>query len=114
MGQEQRRFARVSQQLSAQCRPYGSLASTWRHVVTVDFSAVGTKFISDELLEPEAMVEFQLLLPGFHEPLVLRGRVIRSQPLPAGQMESAIEFMDVTPEAQERIDQMVRFLLGKG
>ena len=113
MGQEQRRFARVTQQLPAQCRSYGSLSSTWRNVMTADLSAVGVRFMGDELLDLESSVEFQLLLSTFHEPLVVRGRVVRSQMLPTGQVESAIDFMDMIPEQQERIDQMVRFLLGK-
>ena len=113
MGQEQRRFARVTQQLPAQCRSYGSLSSTWRRVVTADFSAAGVRFVGEELLDLESSVEFQLMLPGFHDPLVVRGRVVRSQLLPSGQVESAIDFMDATPEEQERIDQMVQFLLKK-
>ena len=110
MGMEQRRFQRIPESFRLQCRRAGSLAETWRHVTTLDLSAGGASFESEELYDPSDTLDIRIDLPNFRVPLLLRGRVIRSRPRPGGAMECGVEFVDMTPEQQGAIDELVQFL----
>ena len=110
MGEEQRRFDRVPEMFSARCRPAGSLEEPWRSVATVDLSAGGISLQSESLFDIGDELEIELQLPGVLEELVLRGRVVRSKPGTSGVVDVAVEFMDVMPDQQAHIDQLVQFL----
>jgi len=110
MGKEQRQFQRIPESFNVTCRRSGALTETWRHVATKDLSAGGISFESELFYELADALEIQVALPGFHEPLVLRGRIVREQPLPSGVVDYAVAFMDVTPDQQLAIDEMVKFL----
>ena len=110
MGKEQRRFQRISESFEVRCRHLGALSEPWHIVVTVDVGAGGLSFQSEELYELSDMLEIQIRLPSVQAPLVLHGRVVRSGALPSGVTECAIEFVDVTPDQQVEIDELVQFL----
>lgn len=110
MGEHGRRFQRVPVPLTLACRRAGSLADVWQHVALVDFSAGGVGFESQEPYEPSETLELELHLPGSRAPLLLRGKVVRSLPRPAGVLECAVEFVEVTPTQQSGIDDLVAFL----
>lgn len=110
MGVEQRRFQRIPESFRLQCRRLGSLAETWRRVATLDLSAVGASFDTEELYDPSDTLDIRIDLPNFRVPLLLHGRVVRSRPRPGGAMECAVEFVDMTPEQQGAIDELVQFL----
>lgn len=110
MGKEQRRFDRILETFSLRCRPAGSLQEPWRAVVTLDLSSGGLSFQSEQLFDAEDRVDIEMRLPGILEGLILLGRVVRSRPLIPGTVEVAVEFLDVTPDEQARIDELVQFL----
>ena len=110
MGKEQRRFDRIPETFSARCRPAGSLQEPWRSVVTLDLGAGGMSLQSEQLFDAEDRVDIEMRLPGILEGLILRGRVVRSRPLAPGTVDVAVEFLDVTPDEQARIDELVQFL----
>jgi hypothetical protein len=79
-------------------------------VATVDLSASGASFESERLYEPSDTLEIQISLPSFGMPLILRGRVVRSRSQPSGVVACAVEFVDVTPDQQAEVDELVQFL----
>lgn len=110
MGEEQRQFQRIPESFNIQCRPFGALSETWRGVVTMDLSAGGIRFRSEAWYELSDMLELQIQLPTSRVPLVFRGRVVRSRRLPSGNAECGIEFVDLTPDQQIELDELVQFL----
>ncbi len=108
---ERRQFPRVLQPFDAHYRFYGDLMGGWRVVRTLNLGAGGMRFRSEDQLEVGARLEIQLNLPIFREPLVLRAQVIWCQTLAAGVVENGVEFVDVTSEQGEEIDELVRFLV---
>lgn len=113
MSQNQRRFDRVPEALTARCRPAGALQDPWQTVITVDLSAGGMSFESGHLVEEGSGVELELHLPGAAD-VTLRGRVVRAASKGPGAAEIAVEFMDMSPEQQAQIDTLVQFLRKRG
>ena len=110
MGQEQPRFERIRAAFQVECQRYGALAETWRRVIAIDLSAGGLAFHSDEPFEAGETLEIRIALPGARAPVILRGLVIRSDAVKPGLIRCAVEFSDVSPDAQAEIDDLVRFL----
>jgi c-di-GMP-binding flagellar brake protein YcgR len=110
MGEEQREFARVPLPLHASCRQHGSLAETWHAVMLLDLSAGGMSFTSEDLFASEGSVEVRIQLPAALEPLTLLGVVRRTKLLGTNFMEYGVEFLDVKPDQQAKIDDLVQFL----
>ena len=110
MSGERRRFSRVPQAFDAQYRLMGELMESWRKIRTLNLSAGGMRFRSAALLEIGEWLEVQLTLPGIHEPTILRGRVVWSRMQASGVVENGMEFVDLSPEQQLQIDQLVEFL----
>lgn len=111
MIRERRRFPRVPHPFDAQYRFYGELLTSWRTVKTLNLGAGGIRFRSPDPLEPGTKLELQITLPFAQEPLVLRGQVIWSQVMAPGVAENGIEFIGVSPEQAEQIDELVKFLM---
>lgn len=112
-GAERRRFSRVPLSLTVQCRPFGGFAELWQTVQALDLSAVGMRVRSEEPFGFWTTLETRIQIPSLREPLEVRGRVVWSQTPPTGLMEMGIEFIDVSPEQQEQIDELVQFLKGR-
>ena len=109
MGQEQRQFNRVPQIFSVRCRPAGALQESWQVMSTLDMSAGGISLQGESFFESEEALEIELQWPGV-APLVLRGRLVRSHVRAPASIEYALEFIEVTPEQQIKIDTLVQFL----
>jgi len=114
MAMDQRRFERTPAAFTVQCRRRGTLVELWEEVVTVDVSAGGIRVESAQLYDEAEEMELRLHLPGAHLPVALRGRVVRSRPLPSGASDCAVQFIDVTPDQQAAIDEVVQFLKRPG
>ena len=112
MATERRRFSRASQPFGARCRLYGDLMESWKTIRTVNISAVGMRFRSAMLFDPGAKLEIEIDLPALHEPLVLHAQVVWSETIASSVTENGIEFIDLAPELEERIDDLVKFLVG--
>lgn len=107
---ERRRFQRVAQSFDARYRSYGALGEPWRIFRTVNVSATGMRFRSGDLIELGTTLEIELDLPCLKEPLTVRGHVVWSQPMASGVTENGAEFVDLSPEQAEQIDELVKFL----
>ncbi len=110
MTTERRRFTRVTQPFDANYRIYGELTESWRRIRTLNISAMGMRFRSADLIEDSAKLEIAINLPCLREPLVVLGRIIWSQTMASGVTENGCEFIDVTPQQGEQIDELVKFL----
>jgi hypothetical protein len=110
MGEEQRRFDRIRASFQVECQRYGALAETWRPVIALDLSAGGLAFQTEDLFQEGETLSLRFRLPGRNSPLELRGMVVRSQPLQGRIIRCAVEFAELTPDAQVEIDELVRFL----
>ena len=109
MGDELRQFDRVPQAFMVRCRSSGSLTAIWQSMSTLDVSAGGILLRGEMLADPGDVLDIALLMPGGKEQL-LRGRVIRVKEWGPGMFESAVEFVNVSPDQQADIDQLVQFL----
>lgn len=108
--EQRRRFDRVPEAFSVRCRSAGALQDPWRDAVTLDLSAGGISLQIQQLFDPQDRVEVELRLPGVLSELILTGRVVRITVHPGGVTEAAVEFLDVTPDQQAKIDDLVQFL----
>ena len=113
MTQNRRRFERLPGSFQVTCRRSGTIAEAWRPVATLNISAGGILFESEEPCEVADVLEIQIHLMSFKAPLVVKGQVVRVSPLPSGLMQCGAEFMDVTPDRQVEIDEIVQFLKQK-
>jgi hypothetical protein len=110
MGQEQRRFDRTPEAFTVRCRSAGSLEEPWRNAVTLDLGAGGISFQTQQPFDPEDRLEIECRLPGVLSELVVTGRIVRITVHPGGVTETAVEFLDLTPDQQAKIDDLVQFL----
>lgn len=110
MGQEQRQFKRVPEAFNVKCRPAGTLSDVWRQVVTVDFSAGGIGFESEQTYDVGDLLEIQMTIPSFRTPLIVKGRVVRIKTTPWSTSEVAAQFFEVNPDQQFSLDELVAFL----
>ena len=109
---DQRRFDRVPARfdLECECRSDKAPANAWRSVAVADLSAGGLRFHSRERFELGELLDVQIRLPNLARPLVLRARAVRRGPPGPGGQECAVEYVDVTPDQQAEIDELVQFL----
>ncbi len=110
MGDEQRGFVRIPLPFQAFCRHYGALAETWHPVALLDLSAGGMSFTSEDLFEPDCSLEIKIQLPADAASLILRGILRRVKSRSTNFVEYGMEFSEVTPGQQAKIDELVRFL----
>ena len=109
MVQERRQFYRLPQPFEVRYRLFNELASSWRTVTTLNLSAGGIRFRDTETIELDALLELQMQLPGGREPFAIHGRVIWSQMQASGVTETGVAFLEVRPEQQQIIDNVVQF-----
>jgi hypothetical protein len=109
-GREQRQFKRIPEAFNVKCRPAGTLSEVWRQVVTIDFSAGGIGFESEQAYDIGERLEIQMNIPSFRTPLIVGGSVVRSKTTPWSTCECAAQFADVTPDQQFKLDELVAFL----
>lgn len=110
MARERRKFTRVHQPFEVKYRYAGQFAESWSTATTLNISAGGLRFISPDRLEVKETLEVQIQLPSVREALRLKARVAWSQAQASGVAENGVEFLEVTPEQQVKIDELVRFL----
>ena len=106
----QRGFMRVPLPFRASCRHYGALEETWHQVALLDLSAGGMSFTGEDLFEPDSSLEIKIQLPTDPGPLLLHGALRRRKALATNVVEYGVEFVQLTPDQQVKIDQLVQFL----
>ncbi len=111
MGQERRHFPRIREPFTIQYRRSGEVASSWSRVTVSNLSAGGLHFrCADEPLETGALLQIQVALPEFHEPMTLKALVVWNQVHASGVTEVGVEFQHLDIKQQLVIDRLVGFL----
>lgn len=77
--EERRLFKRIS--LKCELKFHDPLSGKNGKARTVDISANGTGFITDEILSPGSMLEIWLVIPDNHEPFYSKGEVVWAKDL---------------------------------
>ncbi len=109
MGAERRRFLRATQPFDAHCR-LREVGGSWIAVAVLNLSASGVRFRNELPFDLGAEMELKFQPTGFSKPLVVRGRVIWHEMQASGVVEHGIELRGLSPEQQQQIDYLVRFL----
>ena len=113
MGQEQRRFVRVTSRLNATFKVVKT--GKVKRALTKDISAGGICCVTEELLEAGIAVEVELRLPDRAAPILLLGEVAWSRPIgsqhksyqnPTG--EAGVQFTKIDPKDQALIIQYAK------
>jgi len=110
MGTERRQFHRAPEELQARCRHCGALEATWRPIVTLDLSAGGMRFKSEDAFEPGSLLEIELPMPHGAERFILRSRLLWTKDRSPREAEHGVEFLGVTETEQLQLDALVDFL----
>ena len=110
MAKERRQFSRSSQPVEAHYRLARDLGTSWMSVTTVNISAAGVRFRGPDPVDAGVSLELRLQLPGSHQPLEVRGRVVWSKMQASGVVECGVEFLDISVQQQTQIDRLVEFL----
>ncbi len=110
-GSERRRDPRVALPTSIQYRLLDVPNDLWRGAVATNISAGGLRVRIAQALKPSARVELEIPLPDRQEPHHFLAEVMWAKGLPRGGNEYGLAFIEVTPERQFQIDQIVHFLI---
>ena len=113
MGEEQRRFIRVTNRLPSMFKIITT--GKVRRALTKDISAGGVCFITEELLEPGTALEVELKLPDREAPIIFLGEVTWSRPIgppPKSYQnpnsEAGIKFVSIDPKDRALIMQYAK------
>ena len=108
MGQEQRRFVRVTSRLNATFKVVKT--GKVKRALTKDISAGGICCVTEELLEAGIAVEVELRLPDRAAPILLLGEVAWSRPIGSQHKsyqnptaETGIKFVSIDPKDRAAI-----------
>ena len=107
MGEEHRRFIRVTSRLNATFKivKTGKVA----RALTKDISAGGICFVTADILEPGTAIEVEMKLPDSEAPVRFLGEVAWSRPIghaksyedPTG--ETGVRFISIDPKERDHI-----------
>ncbi len=111
-GPERRKDPRANVWLPVRYRLLPESRVLWDNGTVTDFSAGGLRLLCDRRIEPESQVEFELNPTKRERAYVLRGTVMWVKPSAAG-CECGVMFIDVSPDQQFELDEIVQFLLRK-
>ena len=102
MGQEQRRFIRITSRLNASFK----IVKTGRisRALTKDIGTGGIRFVTAEILEPGTAIEVEIKLPDSEAPVRFLGEVAWSRPIghaksyedPTG--ETGVKIISIDPK----------------
>ena len=108
MTAERRRFDRVPHAVPLFWRRPEDRSERWSEAQTLNVSAGGLVMQSHALFDVGAILELRMALSDTSDPLFLRGRVVWYKP--GGLRQYGIGFVDVTPDQQASIEELVQFL----
>ena len=111
MGEERRQFSRADQPFEARGRIYGELTESWHTITTLNISATGMRFRSNDTLPLGTVLELEINLPCLREPLMVRGQIVWSRAVASGVAENGAVFINVSIGQAEQVDQLVKFLM---
>ncbi|MBI4341606.1 MAG: PilZ domain-containing protein [Candidatus Omnitrophica bacterium] len=111
---ERRDFHRITQAIEGRYRASGHFGALGASMTLVNLSAGGLRFRSEEQLEKDALLEVEVKIPGFREPLIIKGRVAWSTLQASGVVETGVEFLNVSPDLRCQIDSVIQFFRPHG
>ena len=80
----------------------------------LNLSAGGLRFRAEEVLEKNTLLAIDVKIPGLREQITIKGRVAWSTMHASGVVETGVEFLDVSPDQQFQIDNIVQFFQPRG
>ena len=108
MTAEQRRFERVPHSVPLFWHRPEDRSERWNEAQTLNVSASGLVMRSHALFDVGVILDLRMAMTDTSDPLFLCGRVVWHKP--GGLMQYGIEFVDVTPDQQVSIEEIVQFL----
>jgi len=107
---DRREFHRAGFHVAIAYKRIGALLETWQNGTMTDVSAGGLRFTTDDPIDQGAQLEFKLVLPIRKDAYILDGLVVSEQPADGGSVEYGVAFLDLEPDRQAEVDELVRFL----
>ena len=83
----------------------------WHEVTMVNIGAGGVRFRGEEELSPGTDLDMRMQLSGSGQPLEVSSRVVWSALLSPGAFETGVEFLDLQPEQQAAVYDIVAFFM---
>jgi len=83
----------------------------WRTGTIVDLSAGGFRLTTTQVLDEDVKLEFEIRLPARAERYVLYGQIVWAKDIAADLKEYGVVLVDITPDNQAQLDELVQFLL---
>lgn len=77
-----------------------------------DLSAGGLRLVGRQPLERGVLLELQIVLPIRQEPYFINGRVAWQRDM-TDEYEYGVAFLDVTPDKQVQLDELVQFMMNR-
>ena len=108
---ERRRDPRASLPTAVKYRLADLPEDLWRSATIGNLSAGGLRLRTAQALKVGMRVELEITLPDRIEPYYLKGAIAWVKATPRAVQEYGLSFVDVTPERQFQIDQLVQFLM---
>ena len=111
MGTERREFERADLHVPVRYRPLQEMVDLWYLGTILNISASGLRLLVEEAVEVGARMECEVAFPGRADPYTLFGEVVSELRARPKSYEYGIVFVDVTPDKQAEIDELVQFLM---
>ncbi|MBI3010635.1 MAG: PilZ domain-containing protein [Candidatus Omnitrophica bacterium] len=110
MGKEQRQFERTDCPFEIHYRIVGEQLESWRAALSLDLSAKGARFKTEDFIELDMELLVRLVLPANRGDLIVKGQVVWSRSGGPRSTEVGIAFIDVTADQVAQLDELVQFL----
>ena len=110
-GSDRREFHRANIPTSIEYRMVEEQGVGLHPGILTDLNASGLQFSGELSLESGTRIEVHLQLPNRTKPYQFQGEIVWMRPAHSGLTEYGVQFVDVTPDQQFEIDDLVRFLM---
>lgn len=106
-----REFPRAKVSTALKYREVNELGTNVHPGVLTDLNAGGLQFTGERRIESGARLELHLKLLSQSQPYRITGEIVWVRDARSGLTEYGVQFIDVTPDQQFEIDELVRFLM---
>ena len=110
-GNDRREFHRAKVPTSIEYRIVEEQGVGFHQGILTDLNAGGLQFAGELSVELRTRLELRLQLPSRTKPYQFQGEVVWARPAHSSLTEYGVQFVDVTPDQQFEIDDLVRFLI---
>lgn len=112
MKKERRAFARLYVGEESTYRQEGK-AEVQTTVLVQDISISGVRFISNEPLSRDAVLEFTLLIPGISTAITAAGKVVWQKQISKSFYDTGIEFTKIDGKHKKKLSKYIKSILGR-